>query len=197
MTQQLHTSYSSLGRDFKAIFEELVKHVNTQKAEADELRSQISTATRSAIRAEAAMSSHLESVLNEERAQAAEDRQNLLSQISLLVTKSGEAQDARWQSKVNEIKIEITSSRSDLESAESKYNDSMSVWSEKENLLVEEVVKSRESLKSRMKKDWTVSCWVSGVPLMFFTDNSTLRPSTNETQQSRQPRNRFMRRPSA
>ncbi|CAL8576664.1 Kinesin-related motor protein, variant 2 [Xanthoria parietina] len=152
---QLHTSYSSLGRDFKAIFEELVKHVNTQKAEADELRSQISTATRSAIRAEAAMSSHLESVLSEERAQAAEDRQNLLSQISLLVTKSGEAQDARWQSKVNEIKIEITSSRSDLESAESKYNDSMSVWSEKENLLVEEVVKSRESLKSRMKKDWT------------------------------------------
>ncbi len=49
------------------------------------------------------------------------------------------------------------SSRSDLESAEKKYNDSMSVWSEKENLLVEEVIKSRETLKSRMKKDWTVS----------------------------------------
>ncbi|KAL8846020.1 MAG: hypothetical protein Q9221_008851 [Calogaya cf. arnoldii] len=152
---QLHTSYSSLGRDFKAIFEELVKHVNTQKAEADELRSQISTAARSAVQAEANMSSRLDSVLKEERAQAAEDRQNLLSQISLLVTNSGEAQDARWQSKINGIKTELTSSRSELESAEKKYSDSMGVWSEKENLLVEEVVKSRETLKSRMKKDWT------------------------------------------
>ncbi|KAL8650038.1 MAG: hypothetical protein Q9226_005314, partial [Calogaya cf. arnoldii] len=152
---QLHTSYSSLGRDFKAIFEELVKHVNTQKAEADELRSQISTAARSAVQAEANMSSRLDSVLKEERAQAAEDRQNLLSQISLLVTNSGQAQDARWQSKINGIKTELTSSRSELESAEKKYSDSMGVWSEKENLLVEEVVKSRETLKSRMKKDWT------------------------------------------
>ncbi|KAI4256564.1 MAG: hypothetical protein L6R42_006144, partial [Xanthoria sp. 1 TBL-2021] len=151
---QLHTSYSSLGRDFKAIFEELVKHVNTQKAEADELRMQISTATLSAIQAEADMSSRLETVLKEERAQAAEDRQNLLSQISLLVTKSGEAQDARWQSKVNGIKTEMMSSRSDLENAEKKYSNSMGVWSEKENLLVEEVVKSRETLKARMKKDW-------------------------------------------
>ncbi|KAI4272151.1 MAG: hypothetical protein LQ337_005502, partial [Flavoplaca oasis] len=152
---QLHTSYSSLGRDFKAIFEELVKHVNTQKAEADELRSQISKAAQAAMQAKAEMSSHLETVMRDERAQAAEDRQNLLSQISLLVTKSGEAQDTRWQSKVNSIKTEVMSSRSDLESAEKKYNDSMSVWSEKENLLVQEVIKSRETLKSRMKKDWT------------------------------------------
>ncbi|KAL8837633.1 MAG: hypothetical protein Q9176_005550 [Flavoplaca citrina] len=152
---QLHTSYSSLGRDFKAIFEELVKHVNTQKAEADELRSHISKAAQAAIQAKAEMSTRLETVMRDERAQAAEDRQDLLSQISLLVTKSGEAQDARWQSKVNSIQTEVMSSRSDLESAEKKYKDSMSVWSEKENLLVEEVIKSRETLKSRMKKDWT------------------------------------------
>ncbi|KAL8894028.1 MAG: hypothetical protein Q9192_004694, partial [Flavoplaca navasiana] len=152
---QLHTSYSSLGRDFKAIFEELVKHVNTQKAEADELRSQISKAAQAAIQAKTEMSARLETVMRDERAQAAEDRQDLLLQISLLVTKSGEAQDTRWQSKVNSIKTEVMSSRSDLESAEKKYNDSMRVWSEKENLLVEEVIKSRETLKSRMKKDWT------------------------------------------
>ncbi|KAL8915835.1 MAG: hypothetical protein Q9172_006621 [Xanthocarpia lactea] len=152
---QLHISYNSLGRDFKSIFEELVKHVTTQKVEADELRSQISSAAQSAMQVEADMSSRLECVLNEERAQAAQDRQDLMSQISLLVTKSGEAQDARWQSKINVVRSDILSSRSIFETEEKKYNRSMDVWSKKETLLLEEVAKSRDNLKSRMKKDWT------------------------------------------
>lgn len=174
-----------------------MKHVNTQKAEADELRSQISKAAQAAMQAKAEMSSHLETVMRDERAQAAEDRQNLLSQISLLVTKSGEAQDTRWQSKVNSIKTEVMSSRSDLESAEKKYNDSMSVWSEKENLLVQEVIKSRETLKSRMKKDWTVSYPISKLPKMLFTECSLLRPLMNETQRFRQRPNQSKKRRSA
>ncbi|KAL8933738.1 MAG: hypothetical protein Q9216_006230, partial [Gyalolechia sp. 2 TL-2023] len=152
---QLHTSYSSLGRDFKSIFEELVKHINAQKAEADELRSQISMATQDSMQAEARMSSQLQSVLDEERSHAAQDRQDLLSQITLLVNKSGEVQDTRWQSKIDTIKSDIASSRSALESEEKRYTEGMNVWSQKENLLVEEVLKSRDTLKSRMKKDWT------------------------------------------
>ncbi|KAL8686427.1 MAG: hypothetical protein Q9218_007115, partial [Villophora microphyllina] len=152
---QLHTSYSSLGRDFKTIFEELVKHVNTQKAEADELRSQISNAARDAMQAESRMSSELETVLKEERTQAALDRQDLLSQITSLVNKSGELQDTRWQSKVDNIQSNIASSRSKLEAEERTYGEAMDVWSHKESLLVEEVLKSRDTLKSRMKKDWT------------------------------------------
>ncbi|KAL8773707.1 MAG: hypothetical protein Q9209_001475 [Squamulea sp. 1 TL-2023] len=151
---QLHTSYSSLGRDFKSIFEELVKHVNAQKAEADELQSHISAAAHDAMQAEAQMAFRIEAVLNEERAQAALDRQDLLSQISSLVAKSGDAQDARWQSKMNEVKSDILTSRSTFETRERKYSESMGVWSKKESLLMEEVVKSRDTLKSRMKKDW-------------------------------------------
>ena len=106
---------------------------------------------------EAEMSSRLECALNDERAQAAQDRQDLISQISLLVTKSGEAQDARWQSKINVVRSDILSSRSIFETEEKKYNRSMDVWSKQESLLLEEVAKSRDNLKSRMKKDWTVS----------------------------------------
>ncbi|KAI4178142.1 MAG: hypothetical protein L6R41_008524 [Letrouitia leprolyta] len=152
---QLHTSYSSLGRDFKSIFEELVKHVNTQKAEADELRSQISMAAQTSIQTEAHISSQLQSALDEERAHAAQDRQDLLSQITSLVNKSGEMQDTRWQSKIDTIRSDIASSRSTLESEEKRYTEAMAVWSQKETLLVEEVLKSRDTLKSRMKKDWT------------------------------------------
>ncbi|KAI4285689.1 MAG: hypothetical protein L6R35_004599 [Caloplaca aegaea] len=151
---QLHTSYSSLGRDFKSIFEELVKHVSTQKAEADELRSQMSNAAQEAMKAKTEMSLQLESALMDERAQAAQDRQDLLSQISSLVSKSGETQDARWQSKIDTMRSDIATSRSTLEAEETKYSESMSVWSQKENLLIQEVLKSRDTLKSRMKSDW-------------------------------------------
>ncbi|KAL9581169.1 MAG: hypothetical protein Q9203_006006, partial [Teloschistes exilis] len=152
---QLHASYSSLGRDFKAIFEELVKHVNSQKAEADELRCQISKAAQDAMLAESRMSSELETALKEERTEAAQDREALLSQITSLVNKSGETQDARWQSKIDSIRSDITSSRSKFEAEEKTYSEAMDVWSQKESLLVEEVIKSRDNLKSRMKKDWT------------------------------------------
>lgn len=153
---QLHTSYSSLGRDFKSIFEELVKHIHTQKAEADGLRCQISAAARGAMEAEALVSSRLESALNEERAQAANDRQDLLAQITSLVNKTGETQETRWQSKIDTIRSDIASSHSTFVGEEKKYSKAMDVWSQKENLLVEEVLKSRDALKSRMKKDWTV-----------------------------------------
>ncbi|KAL8946861.1 MAG: hypothetical protein Q9222_006795 [Ikaeria aurantiellina] len=152
---QLHTSYSSLGRDFKAIFEELVKHVNAQKIEADQLRSQISAAAQEAIQAKAQTSSRLESILGQERAQAAQDRQSLLSQITCLVHRSGETQDERWLSNIAAVRSDIGVSRSNLEARQKAYSESMDVWSQKESLLVDEVLKSREALKSRMKKDWT------------------------------------------
>ena len=92
--------------------------------------------------------------MNEERAQANLDRQQLLSQITSLVNKSGEVQEARWKSKVGAVKGNIAVSKSKLQSAENSYGESMDVWSKKESLLVEEVLKSRESLKTKMKEDW-------------------------------------------
>jgi len=151
---KLHTSYSSLGKDFKNIFEELVKHVNSQKAEADELRRQASAAAQAAIQADAEVSARLETSLNEEREQASQDRQNLLSQITTLVNRAGEVQDARWTSNINAVRNDIASSRSSFQAADKEYSSGMDVWSQKENLLVEEVLKSRDTLKGKMKEDW-------------------------------------------
>ena len=106
---------------------------------------------------EARISSQLQTVLDEERTRAVQDRQELLCQITGLINKSGEAQDARWQASTTGIISDIASSRSVLESEEKKYSEGMHVWSQKETLLVEEVLKTRDALKTRMKKDWTVS----------------------------------------
>ena len=152
----MHTSYSSLGREFKNIFEELVKHVNSQKAEAEDLKSKLSKAAKAAIQADIEASNRLEICLAEERQQAASDRSNLLSQITDLVNKAGETQEARLEGKITAVRNEITASRSDFETADKSYNDGMELWSEKENLLVEEVLKSRDALKGKLKKDWTV-----------------------------------------
>jgi len=92
--------------------------------------------------------------LKEEHEQAAHDRRTLLSQITDLVTTSGEVQDSRWQSKIDYVRNDISASRSALDSADKHYSNGMDVWSQKEILLVEEVLKSRDTLKGKMKDDW-------------------------------------------
>ena len=151
----MHTSYSSLGRDFKNIFEELLNHLNSQKAESDALRRELSAATVTALKAEALASAQLQSCLEEEREQAAVERGDLLAQIAKLVNATGTAQEERFSSKINGIRANMTTARTNFCAADNKYNEAMETWSTKENLLVEEVLRSRESLKSKMKKDWT------------------------------------------
>ena len=96
----------------------------------------------------------METCLNEERVQASQDRQGLLAQITDLTNKYGEVQDARWKSKLNAVREEVLLSKSELQMADEGYNTGMDVWSQKEKLLVEEVLKSRDTLKGKMKDDW-------------------------------------------
>jgi kinesin family protein 11 len=154
---QLHTSYSSLGRDFKSLFEDLLKHINTQKAEADELRQQLTAASEIAMQSNSAASSRLDEVLREEREQAAADRQSLLSQITSLVVAQGEVQDARLTSKISDVQISVLSSKETFEASRAQYSQRMDEWNRKEGLLVEEVLRSRENLKGKLKEDWVVS----------------------------------------
>ena len=152
---KLHNSYSSLGRDFKNIFDELVKHINTQKAEAEELRTQLTTATTAAVLADEQMSQKLTACLEEERRQAASDRHNLVAQITHLINATGSTQEDRMTAKIDGLRTEMSNARSQLRSAETSYSNSMDLWSKKETLLVEEVLKSRETLKGKLKTDWT------------------------------------------
>lgn len=154
---QLHTSYSSLGRDFKSLFEDLLKHIEAQRTEADALRHQLNTASKLAMQANAAASTKLEDVLREEREQAATDRQTLLSQITNLVMAQGETQDARLGIKIAEVQKDILASKDSFETSQAQYSQGMVAWNEKEGKLVEEVLRSRETLKSKLKEDWVAA----------------------------------------
>ena len=104
--------------------------------------------------ADEAVSLRLDAVLDEEQALASQDRQVLLGQISDLIMKSGEEQDRRWSSKIQAARQDMGALRSNLATAEAKYNSGMDIWSKKESLLIEEVLKSRDILKVKMKEDW-------------------------------------------
>ena len=183
---QLHTSYSSLGREFKNIFEELVKHLNSQKAEAENLRAKLSMAAKAAMQADIQASNHLEVCLAEEREQAAIDRSTLLTQITDLVNKSGEKQEVRLEGKISSIRENIATSKADFESANKAYDDGMDTWAKKENNLVEEVLKSRDTLKGKMKKDWIVRLSAPYLSHNRYA-NILLRPSTSTIPPSRPP----------
>jgi kinesin family protein 11 len=188
---QLHTSYSSLGRDFKILFEDLLKHIEAQKTEAGELRQQLHTASELAMQQNAAASTKLEEVLHEEKDRAAADRQNLLSQITNLVMAQGEIQDKRLEVKIADVQQNVISSKETFEASRAKYNRGMDAWNEKESTLVDQVLRSREALKSKLKDDWVVSTSMGPV---VHTTLMLIRLRINITPISKHRRSLFMMR---
>ena len=154
---QLHTSYSVLGKDFKSIFEDLVKHITTQRSEADTLRRQLQTATSAVVLQNGAISSRMQEALEEERRQAAEERQKLMSQISGLINAHADAQETRIADRAAQVQKSIGESSQTLETAVSQHAEDMEEWDSKEASLLEEVKKSRDQLKTKLKDDWNVA----------------------------------------
>lgn len=154
---QLHTSYSVLGKDFKSIFEDLVKHITTQRSEADTLRRQLQTATSAVVLQNGAISSRMQEALEEERRQAAEERQKLMSQISGLINAHADAQETRISDRAAQVQKSIGESSQSLETAVSQHAEDMEDWDSKEASLLEEVKKSRDQLKTKLKDDWNVA----------------------------------------
>ncbi|TFB02334.1 Kinesin-like protein [Trichoderma ghanense] len=154
---QLHTSYSSLGKDFKSIFEELVRHITTQRCESDNLRRQLQSATNTIMLQNANISTRMQEALEEERRQAAEERQKLLTQISALITSQAEAQESRFAERTSQIQKNMADYNASLEGAISQYGQGMDAWDGKEGELLEEVKKSRDQIKTKLKEDWNAA----------------------------------------
>jgi kinesin family member 11 len=139
------------------MFEELNKHITAQTIEVNSLKEQLRAAREATILANDTACTRLEEILSEERQQASDDRQSLLAQITSLIMANGNAQDNRLNSKINDVRSEITASNESLEAAQSAYIKGMDSWSDKESRLVEDVWTSRESMKSKLEEDWIVS----------------------------------------
>jgi kinesin family protein 11 len=131
--------------------------LSEQRSEAEALRAQLCNAGIALIKANDAASARSSTVLAEEKERAAAERATLLSQITSLVQNHGEARDKRLEAEVISVQEEVNQSNVLFARQQESYGKTMDLWSEKEELLVQDMLKARENVKSKIKRDWTVS----------------------------------------
>jgi kinesin family protein 11 len=139
------------------MFEDLVKHVTNQRSEADRLRRQLQTATSTIVLQNASISTRIQEALEEEKRQSAEDRQKLMTQITGLINAHTEAQETRIADRAAQVQKSMAESSESLEGAVSQYAQDMDGWDSREGQLLEDVKKSRDQLKTKLKDDWTAA----------------------------------------
>lgn len=153
---QLHTSYSSLGKDFKGMFENMVLHLDQQKSEINKLRLELQEANRQSVEANRKASQNLAQVMEEEHASAQSERENLMSQIRSLLDESSSRQSSRLKGKVDNLRHDITVSGDSLEHATVQYDRHIDEWIFKEEQFAKDVAASRDEIKTKMQNDWEV-----------------------------------------
>lgn len=99
----------------------------------------------------------MQEALEEERKQAAKDRQKLLEQISTLVNQQAEAQEARLADRVTQIEKGLAMSNTSLEDTILRYDQDMSAWDEQEGQLLEETKQCRDQLRDKLDDDWALA----------------------------------------
>lgn len=151
---QLHTSYSGLGKEIKAVFDDLTKQLQAQREESDRLRASLQEANRQNMQASLAAASQLETALDIERQTAEQERSELLSRITDLVSKSSRSREERLKSALTSTQTHIVEATEKFETADTAYNEGLDNWYTHDTALREKLAKSKEDIKNRFKKDW-------------------------------------------
>lgn len=172
---QVHSSYASLGRDFKTTFDDLVKDLNDQQAENERLHQQVVEANTAVIEANKATEDQLARVVEEEKQKSVEDRQQLLAQITALMTANADAQEKRLEERLSTVRQEIAAANTAFEAKQGAYTEGVSAWSEKSRDILAGVSKSREAVKTKIKSDFAVG--LSYHPLKHPLTLIRLRPN--------------------
>ncbi|KAF2224548.1 P-loop containing nucleoside triphosphate hydrolase protein [Elsinoe ampelina] len=152
---QLHGSYSSLGRDFKSIFEDVTRQMNEQRSEVQRLQMELAQANEGLVQSQVNSRRSLIEAMTAERETAATERTQLVSQIGALIQSSASAQEARVQSHIDALTSSAISSEATHAAAQTGYTDSMSTWANSSTALVTQLLSSRDSIKTKIKADWS------------------------------------------
>ncbi|RPA75771.1 kinesin-domain-containing protein [Ascobolus immersus RN42] len=149
---EVHSSFNRLGRDFRNLFDETQKHIVSQKAENETLRTELLTATSAALSANATAQSSLRDIVAEERQKAAEDRAHLISQITALINASGEQHDRRVAKRVGIVQMELGTSREELSEAETRFRQGMEQWEQREEQMKDTISQQKTKIKAHMQE---------------------------------------------
>ncbi|KAG9769252.1 kinesin-domain-containing protein, partial [Aureobasidium melanogenum] len=152
---QLHSSYSGLGKDFKAMFDDMTKQLAVQREEADALRSALEKANRANIEAQLAASTQLEAIRDEEREASRAEKERLKEQIMQFIDLSHERQQEHLSSRLINTQFHLLEATENFENADRAFREGMGRLSTQGEQLMTRVVSSKDDLKNKMKGDWT------------------------------------------
>jgi kinesin family protein 11 len=174
---QLHSSYSTLGKDFKSMFESMAKHLEEQKSEVNRLRLELQAANRQTVEANRKASSNLAQVLDEEHASAQAERETLMSHIRGLLEDSNQRQNNRLKGKFDILRTDISASGDSLEHATAQHDRHIDEWIFKEEQFAKDITASKDEIKTRMQNDWEVRM----TNIAVWTVTNINRPLTSAT----------------
>lgn len=139
------------------MFEDLVKHLTTQRTENANLRRQLEAAMATVNLQNSANSTRIQEIIEEERRQALEDRQKIMSQVSAIINQAGEAQESRVAEKMLLVQKGMDESNQAAQTVVSQHGAGMDAWDENEGVVLEKVKESRDQLKTKLKDDWNTA----------------------------------------
>ncbi|KAL5630790.1 hypothetical protein BROUX41_000662 [Berkeleyomyces rouxiae] len=154
---QLQSSYTSLGTDFKSLFEQIMQHMAAQKAEADGLRQQLAASTSLVVQQNALLSTQVQQAIEKERRQAAVDRQKLLSQITSLIDSDAATREERLAAQSTGIQSGIAQSTSLLQSETAGYSQSMDMLEQRQVKFVDTMKQSSNIFSTKLEDGWTTA----------------------------------------
>jgi len=114
-------------------------------------------ANAAVLEANKASQSRLNQVIVDEKQRSADERQQLLAQITSLITTNAETQDQRLNERVSDVCEEMNVTNAAFETKQDTYSESMHSWVDKSKDILVNVSKSRDGVKSRIKSDFAVS----------------------------------------
>lgn len=153
---QLHSTFSFIGRELKATFDTTQKHMISQKSQIDTLRFQLASSTTAATAANEAAKNAFSTIIKEERERAAADRQSLITQISALINTTAGEQDDRLTKRISFVQSEMDVARNELQDAAADQAHKLGAWSESEERFITDMAESRDKLKQKLVMDWEV-----------------------------------------
>ncbi|EMC94377.1 hypothetical protein BAUCODRAFT_35587 [Baudoinia panamericana UAMH 10762] len=151
---QLQDAYASLGKEFKNIFDGLIKRMSEQQEEVQRLRQQIRQANATFVEAGQLSQQQLQEAVQNERQIAASERAEMLAKITDVVNSSATAQEERMAGYLETANKRIKTSEDTYQAAQQAYDSGMNSWSANAQTLTESSVKSRETVKTKLRSDW-------------------------------------------
>ncbi|OAA55302.1 kinesin-II 85 kDa subunit [Niveomyces insectorum RCEF 264] len=151
--EQLDASYTTLRDDCVNVMADVLEHTTSQRSEAECLRRQVESASQAAVEANTRMAAQMQETVNEERRQAAEDRQRLLAQIGDLINAQATDQEARWAAKTDVLRERLVQANASLEGSLDVYAEGMDAWNERNDKFAEDLSRARHDLITRLDDD--------------------------------------------